>query len=216
MMKSLIDYAHTYFLCLMRPGRMHDWLKHGIPLWEGEVLPPEPTLAQQLGLSWAFAVLQGISKLVLLNVILQALLSYQNENGFFFDLVDTQNGLIPYYVMLFSTSLDIIFFPVITLIITEFWVWVVGLFARWMHAEGESTEIAHQVTNVALSSNFFLAVPIIGVFLQKIAWLFLMYTGLRRNLGATRSLTIVILIAPTVLFLMAIALMVLIILSLAG
>ncbi len=202
---KLRDHLHIYGFSLMRPGRVHDWLRRGVPLWEGAELP-RPGLTEFLGMSWAMAVVQGMSKLLLANLLIQAFLSFQNEGGAFFSLVETQDGLWPYYVLVFSTALDIVFFPILTLVITGFWNFVIRIFGGFLGLEEDREERAEQITTVALSSHAFLLLPVLGPFLQKIAWFFLAYVGLRRNLGASRSLSVVILLTPTVVSAMFISL----------
>lgn len=201
-MRSLSLYVHSYLLCLLRPGLVHDWFKHGISPWSDVPDLPRPSLAEFIGMSWAMAVVQGFSKLLLANLIIHSFLALQNDGGLFLQMVDSGSGLLPYYLLLFSTSLDLIFFPIMALVTLEFWKWILRAFGLFMGLSEEQRKAsAEEVTLVALSSNFFLGVPVLGPFLQKLAWLFLMYVGLRRNLGASRGLSFVILLTP--LFMLA-------------
>lgn len=205
MIYNFLDYCHVYLMALLRPGKIHAWMRHGIPPWEGSEDAPPLALAPSLGLSWAAAVVQGLFKLLLMNVLLELLANFRAEFGLLDGMVSQNASLIPYYLVLFSTTLDLVFFPVLTLVLTQLWNWVIRVFAHLMGFEGDIDEAADQITVVALSSNFFLILPIVGIFLQKLAWLVLMYSGLRRNLEASRSLAVVILIAPTVVTLMILA-----------
>jgi hypothetical protein len=206
MMNTLLPYLHSYALCLLRPRTMLDWLRYGTsPYPDGDHDLVQPELTGQLSVSWMFAVVQGIVRIMMANIMVQLFLHYQNEDNFFYSLVDVQDGLFPYYVLLFTTALDLVFFPIITLVVTEFWNFILRQYARWLQVEGDHDDIARDITTVALSSHFFLVLPIIGVVFQQIAWIYLLYVGCRHHLQATRLLSIVILITPTVLMLMSIS-----------
>jgi hypothetical protein len=209
-MNQVVSYLHVYALCLVRPRAILDWLRHGVlPYVDGDHQLPRPEITGQLGISWMFAIVQGIVRVILANLIVQLFIHYHNEELFFFTLVDVADGLFPYYVLLFTTALDLVFFPILTLIVTEFWNFVLRHYAYWLDVPGDHDDISRQITTVALSSHFFLVLPVIGVVFQQIAWLYLLYVGCRHQLGATRSLALVILITPTVLLLMGISLLVL-------
>lgn len=208
MMQTLAAYLHSYTLCLLRPRLMLDWLQHGIPPYGDEELP-RPELSYQIGVSWALAIVQGIARLMIANVLVQLFLSYQNEDNLFSTFVDAQDGLFPYYILVFSSALDLIFFPILTLVMTEVWSFILRLYAGFLEVEGDHQDIATDITNVALSSHFFLILPVIGVFFQQLAWLYLLYVGCRHRLGASRALSLIILITPTVVILMVTCLLVL-------
>lgn len=209
-MNHVIAYFHSYIFALLQPSKVHDWLKHGIAPWADLELPPRPGLAESIGVSWVMAIVQALGKIALASLILQYLIDFQIESGWAFNFIDTDAELVPYYFLVISTSLDLIFFPIVTLVVTQFWNFVVRTFGWLLGLEKEERELAaDQITVVALSSNFFLVLPVLGVVLQKFAWLFLMYKGLRRNLGASRSLSVIVLVAPSMLMLMLASLLVL-------
>ena len=67
-----------------------------------------------------------------------------------------------YYFFLFSAALDIIFYPIGAIVVTEVWNWVIKLYAKWLNPELPADEIAQQITTSALSSNLFNIVPFAG------------------------------------------------------
>lgn len=202
-MKDVLAYFHSYVFALLRPSKVHAWLKHGIAPWVALELPPRPELVPSIGVSWAMAIVQGLSKIALAGILLKLLIQFQIDSGWDFATVDSTGQLIPYYFLVVSTALDLVFFPIVALVVTQFWNFVIRGFAWMLGIEAEERQhIAEQVTVVALSSNFLLVLPIAGVVLQKLAWLYLMYRGLRENLGVGRALSLVILITPTVVMLM--------------
>lgn len=200
MMKSILSYFHTFLICLIQPGKVHQWLKYDVAPWNDDILPPKPSLAPSISASWVMAIVQGLGKIALASIILKFLIQFQQESALPFALIEGDKELIPYYFLIISTSLDIIFFPVLMLVVTQLWNLIIRAFGWMLGIEkSERQGIADDITVVALSSNFFLVLPIAGIFLQKLAWLYLMYVGLRKNLGASRSLSIVILFTPTLI-----------------
>jgi hypothetical protein len=117
------------------------------------------------------------------------------------DLI-VSSGISTYYFLLFSASLDIIFFPVTALIMTEVWSWMIRTYSKWLNPDLPHEEIADQITTHALSSNLFSIIPFLGDMIQSGLYFFLLYAGLRSNLGASRSLAWVILLTPTLLGIM--------------
>lgn len=205
-MTALLSELQTFVLCLMRPRAALDWLNFGVPFYSDQDLP-KPDISSQLSLSWAMAVVQGIARLMLASLMVQLFLYFQNENDFFYNLIDTEDGLFPYYILLFSTALDLIFFPILTLVVTEFWNFILRIYAKLLEIPGDREEVVRDITTVALSSHFFLVLPIIGPLFQQLAWLYLLYVGCRHRLGASRGLAIVILVTPTVFMLMVMSLL---------
>ncbi|MBY0515796.1 MAG: hypothetical protein K2P81_02730 [Bacteriovoracaceae bacterium] len=204
-MQELYSHFHTFILCLLRPRVMLDWMRYGISPEQNSDLP-RPELTSQIALSWSLAAVQAIARLMIANLIVQLFIHFQNNNDYFFGLIETEDGLLPYYIMLFSTTLDLIFFPILTLVATEFWNLVLRLYASLLDVEEDTDDVARDITTVALSSNFFLVLPVIGVVFRQISWLYLLYVGCRHRMGASRALSVVILVTPTVVMLMGISL----------
>lgn len=206
--KNMSELLETYLMTLVHPFRIQQQFRHNIPLpgHEGHLYEPL-SLAESIGISWVFAIVRGLFKIVILNFFLHSFLSFQSpEFEILQDLVRT-SGFSTYYFLLFSAALDIIFFPVGAIVVTEVWTWIIKLYARLLNPDLPADDIAHQITVGALSSNLFSIVPFVGDMVQLGLYLFLLYAGLRSNLEASRSLAMVILLTPTVLFFMALSLM---------
>ncbi len=205
--KNFTDLFETYLMTLVHPFRIHQQYRHQLPLpnQEGHLYEPL-SLAESVGISWVFAIIRGLFKIVIINFILQSFLAMQSpEFSILQDLVQT-SGFSTYYFLLFSAALDIIFFPVGAILITQLWTWVIKTYAKWLNPELPGEEIAHQISVGALSSNLFNIIPFMGDVIQFFLYLFLLYAGLRANLGTSRSLAMVILLTPTILFLMTFSL----------
>lgn len=206
-MNSIGKMVETYFMVLVHPFRIHQQFRHRLPIPNhgGEIYEPL-TLAEALGISWIFAIIRGLSKIIILNFFLHSFMSMQSENFPFLEELLKSSGASTYYFLLFSAALDIIFFPVATIVMTELWSWVIRKYAQWLNPELPAEEIADQVTTHALSSNLFSIIPFVGDAVQSFLYIFLLYAGIRSNLGASRSLATVILLTPTIFFLMILSL----------
>jgi hypothetical protein len=210
-MKTMFEMIETYLMVLVHPFRIHQQFRFNLalPNHDGHIYEPL-TLAESIGISWIFAILKGLSKIIIMTYFLQSFMNMQSANFPFLQDLFKSSGSSTYYFLLFSAALDIIFFPVSTIIMTEVWAWVIKKYAHWLNLDGAADEIADQITTHALSSNVFAIIPFIGDIIQSFLYYFLLYAGIRSNLGASRSLTWVILMTPTVIFLMMLSLLLLV------
>lgn len=208
-MKTITEMIETYIMVLVHPFRIHQQFRHQLPIphHEGHLYEPL-TLAESLGISWIFAIFRGLGKIIILNFFLQSFLSMQTDNYPFLQELLVSSGSSTYYFLLFSAALDIIFFPVAAIVITELWAWVIRKYATILNPDLPADEIADQITTHALSSNLFTIIPFIGDLIQSFLYYFLLYAGIRSNLGASRSLTWVILLTPTLFFFMVVSLLI--------
>jgi len=202
-MKSILDLFETYLMVLVHPFRIHQQFRYqvALPGQDNHLFAPLK-LSEALGISWVFAIVRGLAKLVLLNFFLQSFVNMQSESFPVLQDLIVSSGISTYYFLLFSASLDIIFFPVTALIMTEVWAWMIRTYSKWLNPDLPHEEIADQITTHALSSNVFSIIPFLGDMIQSGLYFFLLYAGLRSNLGASRSLAWVILLTPTLLGIM--------------
>jgi hypothetical protein len=206
-MKNVSGLFETYLMVLVHPFRIHQQFRFNIPIphQDGHIYEPL-TLAESLGISWIFAIVKGLGKILILKFFITSLLSMQgSEFSLLIELIQN-SGVSAYYFLLFSAALDIIFFPMLSIVLTELWAWIIKLYAGWLNPDLPKDIIADQITTHALSSNLFNVIPFIGDFIQTIIYHFLIYAGLRSNLGTSRSLAFVILLTPLMATLMFVSL----------
>lgn len=206
-MKSIIELMETYLMVLVHPFRIHQQFRYQVTLpgHENKIFEPLK-LSEALGISWVFAIIRGLGKILLLNFFLQSFVNMQSESFPILQDILMSSGLSTYYFLLFSASLDIIFFPITALILTEVWAWMIRIYSKWLNPDLPHEEIADQITTHALSSNLFSIIPFLGDLVQSVLYYFLLYAGIRSNLGASRSLAWVILLTPTLLGAMCLSL----------
>lgn len=206
-MKTMSETFETYLMTLVHPFKLHQQFRTKIPLPSSEGHLFEPiTMAEGLGISWVFAIIRGLFKLIILNVFLSTFMSLQSEEFHILQELVQNSGFATYYFLLFSAALDIIFYPIGALILTELWSWVIRTYAKFLNPDLPAEEIADEISVHALSSNLFNIIPFIGELIQGFVYIFLLYAGLRSNLGASRSLAFVILLTPTLVGFMVLSL----------
>jgi len=207
-MKSILELLETYFMVLVHPFRIHHQFRYqvALPGQENHFFSPLK-LSEAIGISWVFAIIRGLCKLVLMNFFLQSFIGMQSEKFPVLQDLIISSGLSTYYFLLFSASLDIIFFPITALVMTEVWSWMIRTYSKWLNPDLPHEEIADQITTHALSSNIFTIIPFLGDLIQTGLYYFLLYAGLRSNLGTSRSLAWVILLTPTLIAMMLFSLL---------
>ncbi len=91
-----------------------------------------------------------------------------------------------------------IFYPLLTLLIIQFWEVTIKIFGRLLQNEDAETidQKAKTIMSVSLSSHILLIVPILGGMAQNFASLVLLYAGLRKQLKASPVLCACIMITP--------------------
>jgi len=198
-MKELARIFETYLMVLVHPFQIHHQFRHNVTLPGHQERYAPLKLAEALGVSWLFAIFRGMGKILLINIFLYSFFNTQIESFPFVRDFIVSSGISTYSLLIFWASIDIIFFPVATLVMVEIWNWVIRLYAGWLNPELPREEIADQITTHSLSANLIFMIPIIGDIFQRFVFLFLLYAGLRANLGASKSLAIVILLTPTLI-----------------
>ena len=193
------DYFYSFFTYLMHPYRTHEYFKHNIPMPGNKFAPLKMDIYEALSLSWIFALINGFVRVILIYLIFQLVSGFLNQ-GTVLSMGGIQ--LSGHYFIILSTVIDVIFFPLFTLFVIQFWEFMIKLFARLLDYQGNAEEMASQVMAVSLSSHILSIVPIFGDIIQKIVAVFLMYAGLRKNLEASHGVCMVIISMPFLIFLL--------------
>ena len=80
-MKSIFDLLETYFMVLVHPFRIHQQFRYQVALPGQENHLFEPlTLSEAVGISWVFAIIRGLAKLMIMNFFLQSFINMQSES----------------------------------------------------------------------------------------------------------------------------------------
>jgi hypothetical protein len=196
MFRDSISLIETYLNIIIHPFRIHDQWRHSIPIWSDPYQLPKITFPEALSISWFFWILGAIFQLLLIQYSLHLILDFQSESAIWDFFISQADALFPYYLLIFSLLLDLIFFPIIVLVQSEVMAFVIKFYAKLLHYEGSKEEMADQIITASLSAHFFSFIPILGKFFVLLSYYFLIYAGLRRNLGASRPLSFIIMATP--------------------
>ena len=105
-MKSLLALLETYFMVLVHPFRIHEQFRHKLALpGQGTHLFEPLKLSEALGISWVFAIIRGLAKLVVMNFFLQSFINMQSESFPILQDLVRSSGVSTYYFLLFSALL---------------------------------------------------------------------------------------------------------------
>ena len=206
---KLIDYFQSYIHYLIHPFKTHDAFmgkETGL-----SYTPAKMSVYESLGASWIFVVFNGIVRIFLVNFVIFAFLKISDSGAGIFSSLSNEDGFIGFYFLILSTILDVIFYPLFTLFLIQFWEFIIKLFAKGLGHDDDLDEKARSIMTVALSSHIFVMVPVLGGMAQKFAAMILMYAGLRRQLNASAALSVCIMLFPVLLMLMIFSVIMLIV-----
>lgn len=196
---KIIEYFQTYVHYLIHPFKTHDAFMGKTT--DLSFVPKKLSVYESLGASWIFVVINGIFRIFLVNFVLYAFLSIADSEIGFLSSITNEDSLLGFYFLILSTILDVIFYPLFTLFLIQFWEFVIKLFAKFLGHQDNIEDKAKSIMTVALSSHIFSVIPVLGSMAQKLSALVLMYAGLRKQLNASAPLSVCIMMFPVLMML---------------
>jgi hypothetical protein len=195
---SIFSTLETYFSASMNPFRIHEYFKYGIPLsGKEEIKLNRVYLTESVLISWGFFIINCFYIMVTYLISHDSILSAQEELR---EVISTPDNL-GIIVLITFLILKSLFFPIFCFIHIGFWKVVLYIFAELLEIkEDDREEIIDDIISISYSSHVFLAIPFFGSLVQYIDELMLMYSGIKVRMGATRSLTLLIVSFPYFLF----------------
>jgi len=184
----------TYCTYLIHPFKAHD----ALIAEDREYLPSEISLYESLGLSWLFVILSAFFKLIMISFFITVFLEMTTTTNEIIESLYSGDRYVGFYFIILSTILDVVFFPLVTLFVVQFWDLTIKFFAQITDMEGDIDKKSKSTLTVALSSNLFTIVPIIGDVFQRLTQLIQMYAGLRKQFNFSVGASICILLTPYV------------------
>ncbi len=198
----LKDMFVTYFMAIIYPFRIHDYIKHTIPLpepvWSN---PKKLNILEAVSISWMFEILKGIIKIFLIHITVLGLVTYQDQSYSFFRELSLGAGLSPHYFLLAGIVLNVILFPIYTFLFIEFWILTLRFMGGLFNVQGDKQKMAEDILATSQSSHAFVLVPVFGDFVQKMASFLFMYAGIRKQMQLSAFSSILILLTPVFLML---------------
>lgn len=204
MSQTLQSYIHY----LIHPFKTHEaFLRNEEE--ESELL--NLSVYESLGTSWVFIVLNGIFRIILLNILLKVVFSFMENTTLDIGLVFNLNEMPGYTFLVLSAVLDVIFYPLFGFFIIQYWEMIIKLVGRLLDVPGDLSKKAHEIISVQLASNIFKIVPIFGTPAQSFSSMILMYAGLRKQLNASPALSLCVIFSPILFMLMFASIMMLLV-----
>lgn len=211
-MNSFKDILDTYFTVLIHPFRVHSQFRFQMSSTSEFSLKPL-SLTEAIAVSWIFSIMRGFLKILILNLLIVSVGS--SFSGIDLGGLFSHSMSSGYTFFVISSALDILFFPIAALVINSYWAWVIRLFIKWLNPDLDRDKISDEITTHALSSHVIGIIPFVGEFFQFIYYYFLLFAGLRSNLGASRSFSTVVLLSPLLFLAMIISFFILVFFYLA-
>ena len=202
---------YNYFQALLHPIKFHKYLRevrnkvknqpsYGQKLRianDGETDPKalgemfRLSFFESLSISWGFVILQALySYLGLwLGKNLMEHLGWGSGVGF--------SG--KKYILIYEIGIVVIF-PLLTLVYVKVWSYLIIFFGILYDKEEESSEVANDIMTTSLSTYAFLAIPIIGEFIQKLTFIFYIFVGLKENMKLGNLQSFLVILSPLILF----------------
>ena len=107
------------------------------------------------------------------------------------------------YILIYEVG-SVVVFPILALFYLKFWSYLIIFFGILHDKEEESSEIANEIMTTSLSTYAFLAIPIMGGFIQKLSFIFYIFVGLKENMKLGNLQSFLVILSPVVVFFSAI------------
>lgn len=207
---NFMEAIQSFFFYLAHPFKTHRILRdRPEDVASGAAGFKRLGLYESLGAAWIFVVFSGMLKIIIVNILVSMFMRVMDPSSGFINQIYSGDRYTGFYFLILSTILDVIFFPLITLFIVQFWEFVIKAYAKLAGIEAQVEDKVRSIVSVSLSSHIFLIAPIIGEMAQKVAGLIQMYAGIREQFGFSRSLTLCVLATPIVIGLFFLSIIVL-------
>ena len=202
---------YNYFQALLHPIKFHKYLREGREKVrnqsgfgqqlrianEGESDPKvlgdmfRLNFFESLSISWGFVVLQAFYSYMglWLGKYLMTYLGWGAGGSF--------SG--KKYILIFEVG-SVVIFPLLTLVYVKVWSYLIIFFGILYDREEESSEIANDIMTTSLSTYAFLAIPIMGEFIQKLSFIFYIFVGLKENMKLGNLQSFLVILSPIILF----------------
>lgn len=168
---------------------------------------------ESLAVSWLCVLINSLFRIIILMFIVKSFFGLMSDEIDFLSPLFDINQISSFNLLILSSILDVIFFPVFGIIFIQFWEVLLKFYAKLLQTEGDIEQKAHDILSVAQSSKILDIVPFLGSAISSFVSLILMYAGLRVQLKASPTLSVCILLTPILIMGFMITILSLIIMS---
>lgn len=177
--------------------------------------PIKLSFLEAMSISWAMRMVYAFYAILSINFGVAAS-KVMNDSESFGNLFFKNFPMKTQQMVLLTTLMAAIFYPLTMWIYTKFWGVIIKFFANLFSIKGNVDQMSEEVVNHSLVSNFFFLIPVFGEVAKHFSSLIYIFAGLRKNLGMTALQASVVIFSPiflVVVFFMIIALYVLMIVN---
>ena len=206
---------YNYFQALLHPIKFHKYLREGREkiknqldhdqglriATEGETDPRalgemfRPSFFESLGISWGFVIIQALYSFLGLWLGKYLMTSLGWGEG--------QSFASKKFILIYEIG-SVVVFPLFALFYVKFWSYLIIFFGILYDREEESAEVANEIMTTSLSTYAFLAIPIMGEFIQKLSFIFYVFIGLKENMKLGNLQSFLVILSPLIVFLASI------------
>ena len=161
----------------------------------------EVTFTEALGVSWVFMMIKTFYSLIFIHIGIH-FFQYLGDHTEFKKILLPGLQVGSQKLSLFIVLLEVAIFPLFVWIYVKFWSVIIRFFSNLFETPN-SEEGVRQVVNYSLSSHFFYLIPIFGELGKHVSSLFLIFAGLKRNLGLNNLQSLLVIVSPLIMFMMA-------------
>lgn len=206
---TLKESLTTYFHYLIHPFKTHEQFLHPERFEEKLV---HFSSYQSLSISWVFVVINGIARILVLNFVLILFVNLLQSAEVGIESIVNIGEIPSLYLIILSTVLDVIFFPLFGFFIIQFWEIIIRMVAYLLQTPGNVLYKADNIISVYLSANVLRVIPILGTPIKSFAGMVLMYAGLRKQLNASPLLSVCVILTPLLFMLVCLSIVMLLVL----
>lgn len=177
--------------------------------------PIKLSFMEAMTISWAMRMVYAFYAILSINLGVAAS-NAMNDSESFGNLFFKNFPMKTQQMILLTTLMAAVFYPLTMWIYTKFWGVIIKFFANLFNIKGNVDEMSEEVVNHSLVSNFFFLIPVFGEVAKHFSSLIYIFAGLRKNLGMTALQASVVIFSPVflvVVFFMIMALYVLMIVN---
>lgn len=161
----------------------------------------EVTFTEALGVSWIFMMIKTLYSLVFIHIGIH-FFQYLGEHTEFKKIILPGIQVGSQKLSLFIILMEVALFPFFVWVYVKFWSVIIRFFTNLFETPN-SEEGLRQVVNYSLSSHFFYLIPIFGELGKHVSSLFLIFAGLKRNLGFNNLQSLLVIVSPLIMFMIA-------------
>ena len=151
---------------------------------------------ESLGVSWAFVITGALFKVIILLGVLSLFEGLLQDSSFPWSDYIKDGSFSSYQMLMLSTFLDVIFYPLFGFFLIQLWDFFIRLYAGFLGETDNVKEKIDGILSVSLSSKILLIIPFLGPIIEGFAGMILMFAGLKKQFNMKWGVAACLLLTP--------------------